>query len=191
MKTQAPLVAMLCLLFASCAFNTKEYVSQVVLDGPNYRGNVYDEGVFYVNDEPSISLEMGCYMRTQLGESMSFLIPMPAKQVANPHESIAADRFSLALGVKKGVELDLSSIAITIEISGAVHPIPFDRLEEERLASRAFYHFKSELSCGDIVNGALTIPINKQTTRVYGAHFEELENSEGQLSHGIRNVATD
>lgn len=158
---------------SSCAFYDKKFVSEIVLQGTNYRGTIYDEGQFYINDEPTIKMNIGCYQSTTLGETVFPLIPFPVLHEAEPHNSITSQQFSLVISHKTKDNIDLSTLKIDVDISGTVHPLRLTQKDEPRFTSSIEYEYTADLRCGEIVDGILTIHLGSDRVRVYGVQFEE------------------
>ena len=156
----------------SCAFHEKNYVSRIVLEGLNHRPELYDEGVFYVNADPAIRMRMGCYASTQLGATMFPLIPLPILVEAEPHASIAAQRFSLTLSHRLTDEVNLTGLEIHLDVSGRVQRLSLNRDEVENRYSRS-YEYMADLRCGETEDGVLSIRLSTDKVRVYGVRFKE------------------
>lgn len=165
------LILTICL--TGCAFYEKNFISEVVLDGTNYRGKVYDEGVFYINDAPSIEMRMGCFRRTQLGETMFLLIPFPIVSESEPHESIAANDFSLTLTHSQKDKIDLSALKIDVELLETTYPMHLTGKEEQESGWSTKYEFAAGLRCDAISDGKLIIKLGPDKIREYGVQFEE------------------
>lgn len=161
------------LFLTSCAFYEKKFVSEIALEGTNYRGTIYDEGQFYINDEPSIRLDIGCYRSTQLGETVFPLVPLPVFDEQEPHASIASQQFSLVISHGKKDDIDLSALRIAVELAGSVHPLRFAKRDEPPYTYSTAYEYVADLRCGDIVDGVLKIYLGPDKIRVYGMQFEE------------------
>ena len=160
-------------LLTSCAFHHQSYVSEIVLEGKNYRGTKGDQGRFYIDDEPLIRMRTGCYRSTFLGESMFPLIPVPVTRRADPHESIAHHKFSLTLSHGKDIKMDLSGLKVTLELSGRVHPVRFQRKTKPKYEYGLSYEYGADVRCGDIVDGILKISLPSNKERVYRVRFKE------------------
>lgn len=161
------------LLASGCAFYEKNYVSEIELEGTNYRGKIFDEGVFYINAEPVIKMRMGCYASTRLGATMSLLIPLPILNEIEPHNSIASEPFTLTLSRRQRDELDLSDLPIAVQISGRSHPLRLVRQESPEYTYETRYVYATELACGEVQQGVLTIGLASGEVRRYGVHFQE------------------
>lgn len=161
------------LFLASCAFYQKNYVSEIVVKGTNYRGPIYDEGVFYVNADPSIRMRMGCYHSTQLGETMGPAVPLPIFSEAKPHNSMASHQFSLTLSHKQKDKIDLSTLKINVEIAGMFHNLSFVRMDTPPYSYSNEYKYTADLRCGEIEEGVLRIELGSDKVREYGIQFQE------------------
>lgn len=162
-------------LGSGCAFYAKEYVSEIELEGTNYRGKIFDDGAFYVNAEPSIRLRMGCFASTQLGQTMSLLIPLPILNEIEPHDSIASRQVTLELSHQTRDELDLSDLPIAIAVSGTSHPLRLAHKDvpQSGYQFRKRYEYAAELTCAQVQDGVLTIGLEPGKVRRYGVHFKE------------------
>jgi len=162
-------------LGSGCAFYAKEYVSEIELEGTNYRGKIFDDGAFYVNAEPSIRLRMGCFASTQLGQTMSLLIPFPILNENEPHDSIASRQVTLELSHQTKDKLDLSDLPITITVSGISHPLrlAYNDVPQSGYQVRKRYEYAAELTCAEVEDGVLTIELQSGEVRRYGVHFKE------------------
>jgi hypothetical protein len=79
-----------------------------VIEGRNYRPKIYDEGAFYINEDPSVRMRMGCRASTTMVATMAPLIPFPFGKEKEPHSSIAGRKFSLTLWHYRRDGLDFS-----------------------------------------------------------------------------------
>lgn len=171
LRTRRTILVVLVLLLPACVFHSKEYVSEIALEGKNYRGTKGDLGGFYIDDEPLIKIRTGCRRTTSLGQTMSVLIPFPVTDEAAPHASIASEQFSLVLSHGQHESVDLSTAEITVRVSNVAHPL---RLAgKKRLYSHVNYEYETNLHCGDIKDGLLTIRLDADKVRTYGVQFDE------------------
>ena len=160
-------------LLTSCAFHHQAYVSEIVLEGKNYRGTRGDQGRLYIDDEPLIRMRTGCYRSTFIGESMFPLIPIPVTRKDDPHESIAHHQFTLTLSHGQDVEIDLSGSIVTLELSGKVYPVRFERKTKPKYEYGLSYEYGADVRCGDIADGTLRIILSSDKERVYKLQFRE------------------
>ena len=167
------LVLLLVVSLSGCAFYSKDFVSAIEIEGTNYRPKIFDEGVFYVNDDPPIRLRLGCRARTTLGETMFLLIPFPILKEEPPHASIAGQQFSLVLASSIKNELDLSSLAIDVKIAGRVHRLRFVGAKTRDYTYKTQFEFAADLTCGEIQNGRLSIRLAPDKVWDYVFEFRE------------------
>jgi hypothetical protein len=160
-------------LSSGCAFYEKRFVSEIVLEGRNYRPKIYDEGAFYINGDPTVRMRMGCSARTIMIATMAPLIPFPFGKETKPHESIADRKFSLTLWHYRQDNLDFSELQLQVAIDSRIYPLQAVRKEQEQYSLMWEYQFEADLPCGEVQEGQLRIQLNQETVRAYGVQFEE------------------
>jgi len=166
------IMSLIALLLSGCAFYSKDFVSRIKIDGKNYRNERGDEGVFYIDDSPLLSLRTGCNKRTNMANSMSIIIPSPAQDKAKYHDSLATQTFHLTLSHAAREKIDLSNIDINIQIADVNHVLKFENVTHKGFGGHV-YTYSSGIYCSDIKDGILTIKLKENKIRIYGIQFYE------------------
>ena len=158
-------------LFSGCAFHKKDYLSNIEIDGKNYRGSKGDEGAFYIHDEPLIRLHLGCYKRTSFGQTAFPLIPLPVISGVEPHASVGNHVFSFKLSHGHREEVDFNQTRITLQLGDQQQTLQVGQTELREY--RRYYEFLSSIPCKAIEGATLEIQLPDNHQRRYQLNFEE------------------
>lgn len=159
------------MLVGGCAFYDKQYVSRIDIEGRNYRGLQGDEGVFYIDNEPLVRLNLGCHQQTMLGQTVFPVIPFPVFGNKQPHESIADEKFSLTLSHIQSVAPKLADLSLSIQFGNNIFPL--DYAGSENIEYHIDYNYESNISCGQIKDATLNIQLAENKSRIYSLQFDE------------------
>ena len=154
-----------------CAFYKKDYLSNIEIEGKNYRGSRGDEGAFYIDDAPLIQLHMGCYKRTNFGQTAFPLIPLPVLSEVEPHASVGNHQFSLKLSHGYREKSDLTQAQITLRLGDQQQQLTIGKLATREY--RRYYEFLSASPCREIDNAMLEIQLPDAKVRRYQLNFKE------------------
>ena len=166
MKKQ--LIIVLLLFLSGCVFYEKVYVSRVELEGESYPGG--DEGDFYIDNDPLISMWLGCAKSTKLSQSVTPLVPVPVPVKAEPHHTLSEEQFYLSLRHKTQDKIDLSELEGSIEIANERYKLNFWKKEQGFFTT---YQFDALLRCKQINDGILRLKLSEDKMREYKIQFKE------------------
>ena len=164
-------VLFLASLLSGCAFHKKDYLSNIEIDGKNYRGTRGDEGAFYVHDDPRVRLHLGCYKRTSFGQTAFPLIPLPVISDVEPHPSVGHHVFSLKLSHGYREKIDLSKIRVSLQLGEQQQTLKLAEVNTREY--RRYYEFLSSSPCQAIDHGTLEMRLPDDKVRRYQVNFEE------------------
>lgn len=173
MRRRQVVTAILLAMLSGCAFYEKSYLSRVEVEGRNLRPESYDEGVFYINPEPWISMRMGCYAKTTMLETMFPLLPLPFGAETEPHASIADRPFSLTLRHRRNAGIDLSTLHARLTVDGQTYALGLSHTDQRPLEWTWEYEFTADLACGAVEEGELEIVLDPDRIRTYKVRFRE------------------
>ena len=179
--TKISLVLTLFLSLEGCTYHTKNFVSDIKIEGDSVKVAGGPDYYFYIHGDPPIQLHLGCSKITTIGESYSFLLPLPVSDLKEPHVSLEDEKFHLSFLYGFDIErrtranhIELKKINVIINDDNKLYPLKFT----EKLRSE--YVYTSELLCENIKNSVLVINIPGQEEKSYELEFfEDIENNYG------------
>lgn len=179
--TKISLVLTLFLGLEGCTYHTKNFVSDIKIEGDSVEVVGGTDYYFYIHDDPPIQLNLGCSKKTIIGESYSFLFPLPVNDLKKPHASLEDERFHLSFLYGFDLEsrtrvnhIDLKQISVMLNDDNKLYPLRYT----EKLRSE--YVYTSELLCKNIKGSLLVINIRGQAEKNYELEFfEDIEHDYG------------